>query len=403
MKKKIISILILTFAVSLCLGLTACGNERMDEYRKKQGYNVTVTLDAVDGKFEDTNESVRTVLVKQDSKLPPPGYKDYLQNGIPNCTLYKHEIVGWYYGTKDETTGEVTYGEEFTFIKDEITQDITLYAKWQPLYGYSVIVVKTNEDGQEVEEEAGFYRVDKTKLQSFSALSPTAPKWEEHTFMEYLAQKDGEPFDMTASFPADATEVKVYTKFIEGEYIIVRTADDFIENMSATSVSSNFYLMNSIDLAGKTWFGAEIFSGRIQGNGFTIKNLNYNFYSDKSNVSNIGLFGQLGIAGRAAELIDVTFENVTLNIELKNNLRVDCNVGLLCGKVVGLNMEKVNFVDCSITVTDGSLSKLMARGLSVEAPYYYGFVEGNSNTSEEVKGIIAHPQEWDNQSSEEIQ
>ena len=51
MRKKIITILTLLCAVSLCLGLTACKKTNMlDDYYAK-GYRIFVTYDAVSGEF----------------------------------------------------------------------------------------------------------------------------------------------------------------------------------------------------------------------------------------------------------------------------------------------------------------------------------------------------------------
>ncbi len=387
MKKRLLAILLIIFSVCVCCGLAACGQERMDEVIKNNGYKLTVTLDAGEGKFNDTQSSTRTLFVKPDSKIPYPGYSDMLYT-IPECTLAKHKVEGWFYGEKNAETGEISYGREFSFKTDKITEDVTLYAKWQRRAVYSVMV-----NG----EEAATYFVDEDKLQSLGSFALQDPKWEGHTFMGYVDEK-GAAYDLNAPYPSDGRkDVFVYTRFIEGEYKLVYTAKDFIDGMSATNVSQNFYLMNDIDLAGQTWFGPSIFSGIIQGNGYTVRNLYYGFESDSSRISDIGLFGQLGIASRAAEIKNVRFENVKLNVTLKNNLRSDCNIGLLCGTVANLKIENVEFADCAVTFTEGSLEKASYRGLSVQSPYYYGFVSAGTGNlvSDGITGIIVHPAEWD--------
>ena len=53
---------------------------------------------------------------------------------------------GWYRGTKDEETGEVTFGEKFVF-GGQLTENTTVYAKWEPIKnaGYTVILWTQNQ------------------------------------------------------------------------------------------------------------------------------------------------------------------------------------------------------------------------------------------------------------------
>ena len=396
MKKRLIIQLIVALLVCLTLGiLTACGSGDQENAVIKKGGTVVVTFDAGEGVFTDRSTAAeqlhtRKYRVAPGSKVPAPGYAADSTNKIAGAEYLKHRLVGWYHGEVDEETGEVIYGAEFDEKKDVFYKDETIYAKWERRRVYDIVYVKTDSEGKEVEEVLGTYYAD--NFQSLAQMNLQTPTVEGKTFLEYVT-KEGTAFDMSAAYPEDGTvDVKVYTKFLDGEYVLVRTAEDFISKMIG-AVSDNFYFLDDIDCTGMTWSMPTRFSGRIEGNNHKIKNLTYNFKSMVNSTTDIGLFAALGTASRTAVFKDLTFENVTLSIELQYELNTMCKVGFLCGTATNLTLDGVTFTNCAITFVEGSLDKLVRFG--IEAPYVFGNAPSEERISMNITGSIAHPDKWD--------
>ncbi len=152
MRKKIITILTLLCAVSLCLGLTACKKTNMlDDYYAK-GYRIFVTYDAVSGEFaRDPDLSIidafKPSAYEKDAegkihiKLKEPDLKERWGVKDMSLTFSEHSFVGWYKNATMKTdasgnplgeNGERIYLYEGVYYAEEAHKTIAY-----PAYEYS--------------------------------------------------------------------------------------------------------------------------------------------------------------------------------------------------------------------------------------------------------------------------
>lgn len=143
------------------------------------------------------------------------------------------------------------------------------------------------------------------------------------------------------------------------EIVEIYTAQDLL-NISS-NLAGQYKLMNDIDLSGIDWQPLGIFSGSLDGNGFTVKNLSVNF-----NANNAGLFSQLS----NASVKNIKFSNVTVS-------NTGNYTGALAGLVKGLSVIE------QVSVENGTVKgKAYTGGL-------IGAMNGN-NTREKVKAVNVH-------------
>lgn len=152
MRKKIITILSLLFAVCLAMGLTACKKTNiLDEYYAK-GYRVFVTYDAVNGEFaRDPNLSIidafKPSAYEKDAegkvhiKFKEPDLKERWGVKDMSLTFSEHSFVGWYKNAVMKTDasgnplgedGERLYLHEGVYYSDEKHEKVAY-----PAYEYS--------------------------------------------------------------------------------------------------------------------------------------------------------------------------------------------------------------------------------------------------------------------------
>lgn len=106
-----------------------------------------------------------------------------------------------------------------------------------------------------------------------------------------------------------------------------------VEDLQKLSNSSGYYVLkNDIDLSGVNWVPIQGFTGVLEGNGYTIKNMSIN-----ASNSNVGFFGEL-----AGIVNNLSFENAQVVVSGYQE-----NVGILCGKLSG----EANNITTSGTVT----------------------------------------------------
>lgn len=91
----------------------------------------------------------------------------------------------------------------------------------------------------------------------------------------------------------------------------------------ALKTSGKYILMNDIDLSGKNWTPISTFSGTLDGNGYSIKNLTINNTTEGSNGSTKGFFKQLK---PGAVVKNLKFVNVSIS-------SASWNVGTICGEI----------------------------------------------------------------------
>ena len=144
------------------------------------------------------------------------------------------------------------------------------------------------------------------------------------------------------------TSMKLYVDYMEGEWYHIYNVEQFLDN---ASVSGSYVLHEDLDFAGQIWPTALMygnFSGTIEGNGHTIRNVEL-AQTNNSKV-NSGLFGYLT---ETARLRDVTFENVTFTIKAGTRV-AGASYGLLAGTISsGASLEEVRILGSTLQIDSG--------------------------------------------------
>ena len=125
---------------------------------------------------------------------------------------------------------------------------------------------------------------------------------------------------------AEGHSMNVYVDWLEGEWYHIYTAEQLRKNADPTG---HYILEADLDFADENWpsiFATGSFSGSIEGNGFTIKNVT--FKQTKMDAENTGLFGTLQ---SGCKMENVIFENITFTVEKGFNRAA--NYGLLAGSI----------------------------------------------------------------------
>ena len=393
--KKIL-MLATVMVVSLTAGIFASCSYGPDQEQKKkeEGYKYTVTYDANGGTF-GADLPVTYALVKENSPAPAPGYVDAAtQASVKVPTRRDYQLVGevkasndseansaamqtksWFKWLKDEN-GNFRYEEDgltpkldetpWDFIKGRVTEDMTLVAKWTKVYRYIICLTETvEENGVEVqtEKELRSYTVQPGTTILDKLYKKNAPVRREdyvnfnvsgYTILDfYLDAELTEQMPMDYAHPGTVdghNDVKVYVKYLKGSFDII--SNDNIRPLTGTS---NWYLIEDIDLSNTTWEMQPSFSGKIYGNGYKFKNATISSYATKPT----GAYRQHSIFGTMKGLIeDVTFENFTVKVQTQYNAQGvigEQRIAFLAYELVDNGeFKNVTLADCKLSYKDSA-------------------------------------------------
>ena len=357
--KKILTVLLMVAAFAL---ITGCAAEQTPyELNDGENYNVSVKYDA-NGGFFTTNTSVivdsynvseiavgdngmaQIALLSPDNEARGNDAFSPVNNGF--------FLAGWYAERTENADGTYTYSQKWDFEQDLLEVDpgeahtsaepvLTLYAAWVPLF------------------EIEFYDLDSGESLGSYTFNPTTageilvPACDEETGaieMYDFPENPGYTF-AGAYYDAAGTQVvetpavqhpgvvdeatgtaknpvmEMYVDWTEGEWYHIYNAEQFKDN---ASVSGNYVLYADLDFADEIWPSSLMygnFSGTIQGNGHTIRNVTVE-QTNNSKV-NAGLFGALT---EGAQITDLTLENVTFTISSGTRV-MGASFGLFAGSV----------------------------------------------------------------------
>lgn len=265
--------------------------------------------------------------VYQNCFLPVTLYYDF-EEGTTNLiqpfteiskeklTRTGYTLVGWY-RTKTGQGDEVTYTDPWDFATDRVTFDgVKLYAFWERDIQYTYNVCYRDEKGET--QILGTYKVKEGQaFNDYGSYASRRPG--EFTPLNYL-DENGDPWDTDFRHPGGETDcaINVYVEYLVGRFNIVRTAREL-----TAGKSGNIYLMADIDLNGAE-FNFGDYKGIFKGNDHTISNFSINYdpgrnglvedFEDNSKKSLcVSLFGR----GEGAQITDVTFSNVTVDVSTR--------------------------------------------------------------------------------------
>lgn len=383
MNRRIKAILTVCLLIAGLFLIAGCGDtENPYLVNNSENYTVSVKYDANGGTFT-TNTSV-IVDSYNISQMETDGSGDVSiallspddsRRGTDAFTAVKsgYFLAGWYTGRTENTDGTYSYSGLWDFASGLLTLDadgsysaeepvVTLYAAWIPMF------------------DIQFYSLDGGEYLGSYTFNPTTageirlPAWDEESGsveMYDFPSLSGYTFH-AAYYDAEGTQsvstetvvhsgevdyetgtavdpsMKIYIDWREGEWYRIYNAEQFLDN---ASVSGCYEICADLDFTGEIWPSSLMygnFSGTIQGNGHTIRNVSIE-QTNNSKV-NAGLFGYLS---EDAVLSDVTFENVTFTI--KSGTRVaGTSYGLLAGSISGdAGIEGVSVKSSQMLIDSG--------------------------------------------------
>ena len=369
MKKKIKATLFALTTLAAITFVSGCSSEETPyEINNADNYTVSVKYDANGGNFT-TNTSVivdsynisdmtknssgeaEIALIAPDNSARGNDAFTAINNG--------YFLAGWYAtrtetGVDSEGNPVYTYSDKWDFEEDILKVDsgktytaeepvITLYAAWVPMF------------------EIEFYSLDSGDYIDSYTFDPTlvsdidVPAWDEETGaieMYDFPEKSGYTFD-GVYYDAEGTQavdtevishtgsvdyetgtandnvMKLYVKWVEGEWYHIYSAEQFIDN---ASVEGHYEIYADLDFTDEIWPSSLMygnFSGTINGNGHAFKNISLE-QTNNSKV-NAGMFGNLT---EKSQITDLTFENVNFTIKSGTRMVGTC-YGLLAGTISG--------------------------------------------------------------------
>lgn len=348
MKNKC-KILILALALAAAFTVfTGCSKGlNQEDIIIDRGMTVKVTFDLAGGKSSDSE--IRYIRLSPGTPLALP-WDHHTSIHPPVKSGYM--IEGWYTGTKDGD-GNIAYGERIE-VGTPMYESVTLYAKWQPRMCYNILDIATGGS------------VLKVYCAENATLDVTRIKYAGYTLIDVYKTAEKEPWDPEFRHPGlpdgltpdtaeeEDYEVNVYGYFLQGDWVKVVTAQDFL-----TSGALNFYLVGDdsgeIDCSALTrwWTHKMAFSGKIIGNGVTVKNLTVERkdIDFSRNLTTVGL-GIFGTTLNGAQFSDMTFKDCNFNVTytkgiVNNNIM---NIGFLGGVAQDTAVNDVSFENCAVNI-----------------------------------------------------
>lgn len=169
---------------------------------------------------------------------------------------------------------------------------------------------------------------------------------------------------LLAIYMTKVTSVKDPPTTVGATYEIATYADLEKYSQKKNFLSSTIILKNDIDFDLKTWspIGTKDkpFTGRIQGNGFKISNLNITNNNDEG-------FNCVGFIGYAknATITGLIFENTSINDEQIVNHQTTTYFGIVCGFLDNSTLAKCGVENtCTIKVSHQNKSSFSIGGLA---------------------------------------
>lgn len=421
MTKIKLTALLAALITVLCI-LTGCSQWELPyEGLNSEGYTVSVRFDPCGGAFANTeNVQVVDVFRLADAKKDASGnYQlklitpDDSRRGDRAFSISKNGcfFAGWYrecsprtdasgnpldaYGRPTSESGleqGYTYSGLWSFESDTLSVPegnysseeplMTLYAAWIPYFNFEFYV--QNEQG-------GFDLYESKQL-----IELNVPEWDLSTGklnMNSFPEIDGKTFEgafldkamtkpVTEKLTGDidyehgisATEkICVYTKFAEGDWYRISTAEQFVKN---SKLGGCYYIEADLDFTGLNWSAAlagGAFTGKIEGGGHKFSNITF-IQADNSK-TNGGLFGSLA---SGASIRGVSFENIKYTLGAGSRMQAP-HFGLLCGQISA---------DAALDSVSVSGSEFIISGDIYPQEYTLGALVGNGdNRGVSLSGI----------------
>ncbi|MBD5131606.1 MAG: hypothetical protein HDT28_03290 [Clostridiales bacterium] len=384
-RKKLLLPIALAATTALGLGmLVACGDEG---YSEDDVHNMGF-IHAIDYYFDGgiVNEKDNArVRVSDGSYVPEPGKAG---SNIDLPVKNGYSLRDFCYA-KTNADGELELKDGkpiadetrvFDFSTYKADGDVSIVARWWDNYS----VVLHYGEGY-TEQKIG--RIPRTPDGSPTNISSTFFNVSDYTFLDYFYDEaESEKAVVSGVFTAeqfvDSDTLEIYGKSLNGSYELIDEASDFSNfYMSATT---NLYFLDSVDMTDyyteddKFEFPSN-YSGKIIGNGYTITGLQADFTPAGMGDTDFGLFKSIS---DGAEITDITFKDVKINLNLTNSRIAEYNIGLFAGRIrSGAKIEKVQI--------SGSIEYEVVVGYDIAEKVNFGGIIGElaSDVEPDVKLI----------------
>ncbi|MGN1043077.1 MAG: hypothetical protein ACI4SK_06310 [Christensenellales bacterium] len=341
------TIFIAVLIMSVCLVLTACTAAEADVDGKTK-----VVFELEGGVYKNSDRPVTYYFGFAEGSLNLIKDMFVTQSGY---ALEKtgYEVEGWYRSRSENPDGTVAYDGKWNFATDRVgAEGVTLYAKWQPQIKYSYRIYYKNAEGADVPVGEPYYVSAGAKFNDMLKYASNK-KPAGTTFLKFV---DGTGADWDTAFAhpgGDADcEIKVYASYIEGDWAVVRTANELRLNKS-----KNIYLMNDINLGGAA-FSFGDYSALFNGNGHTVKNFSIAYdpsknglkedYEDDSKSSlYISIFGVLD----GATVENVVFSDVKAEVKTTYSNTYKIYLAPVCNRAINSTVKNVFVTDFEYVYT----------------------------------------------------
>ena len=289
--KLTLFVLLLALLTVFAVGCAEGGDDRLD------GKNI-VTFEMNGGilKYGTSNTNTKiNFAYTPGSKILDPSCE------IPNYEIYRvgYNFTGWY------KTAECNENDKWNFDTYFESESMTLYAGWALAVKHTFDVCYVDDGGNAVvlgsrDTQAGG-KMSEMMVKNLA-------KRKDFTPIGYYADKEMTTpwnFDGMVHPGGDSDlSIPIYVKYIEGEWTLV---DSFTTLKSAVRKNENVYLTANIDCGGGEFSFTNEFSGKIAGNGYSVRNFTVKASEGSLATRNCAIFGSLGTG---ASISDISFLDV---------------------------------------------------------------------------------------------
>ena len=343
-KAVLISVLALVAAVCLLAGCNLSINKSLDDFVNEKNLKATVTYVLNEGSFTD-NSQVFEMYYSSGAKPYKITQSRPADATIGNALIEErngYTFEGWYEaelvngkpvyedGTPFDPKAGIENGKavkstdrEYDFTKPlEEGDNIYVVARWTT---DTKLIVKLIADGFTLEKGEDKY-VTGSVINSYpipaNGLSNMGKRVfvaQGYTFMNFYTDESASDLftDWPVRVPEDEQDVVIYAKYIVGDWELISNADVLKSTLFRSGGGlKNYYFLNDVDCSGLSAQSTlSLFSGTIEGNGHTLKNLTVSA-SNLTNSSVASLFGDLR---STAAIQNINIENLTVNFTVRSN------------------------------------------------------------------------------------
>lgn len=158
-------------------------------------------------------------------------------------------------------------------------------------------------------------------------------------------------------------------------YTIIKTADD-LKNISGDS-SKKYILMNNIDMSGVDWTTIDTFTGTLDGNGYTIKNLNKSLIYQAGTVRNINFTN-----------VDITDNGIFGRVDTLSNVHATGSVHSVSGNIGGLATTAEMIENSSFEGTVEGKGTVGGLAASVNGDIINSYTKGSVISDDDAGGLV---------------